>query len=320
MSNIDISVIVPIYNVEQYIKECLDSLATQKMDSIEVLMVNDGTKDKAGEIAKEYAEKYPDRFRYFEKENGGLSDARNYAFPYVRGKYVAFVDSDDYVADDMYEQMWRVVQQFPEVDIVECELEKVFSDHMERIRLPQKYDNVSDYMLNARVCAWNKLYRVQWLKENQVDFPTGLLYEDVCFFCKIVPCLNVMPITIHLPLYYYRQRKGSILSNSTHRILEIHDVFEEIFSFYTSRNMPNKYIECAEYKYIKTVFCSFLLRMLKMEDREIRNEVINVSWKKINAIRPYWRKNCYLKKISPRNIYIRLMSKPLLVLMKFFVK
>ena len=94
MTNIDISIIVPIYNVEQYLRECLDSLAAQKLETIEVLMINDGTKDNSGKIAEEYAEKWPEKFKYFVKENGGLSDARNYALPYVKGKYIIDIKYD----------------------------------------------------------------------------------------------------------------------------------------------------------------------------------------------------------------------------------
>lgn len=319
VQKVSISIIVPIYNVEQYIKECLDSLAAQTLESIEVLMVNDGTKDCSGEIAKEYAEKWPERFRYFIKENGGLSDARNFAFEHIRGEYVAYVDSDDYVAKNMFEELWKVAQT-SKADIIECELEKVFASHNERIKLPDNYENVADYMLNARVCAWNKLYRVQWLKKIQVEFPKGLLYEDVCFFCKITPYLTKMPVTVHMPFYYYRQREGSILSSSNRRILEIHEIFKDIFDFYEERNLTEKYAEIAEYKYIKTLFCSFLMRMLKMKDKEIRKEVIYSSLVEINQTRPQWRKNSYLKKTTPKNLYLRMMSKPTLEIMKIIIQ
>lgn len=319
MREVSISIVVPIYNVEQYIRECLDSLVAQTLDSIEVLMVNDGTKDASGEIAKEYAERWPDKFRYFEKENGGLSDARNYAFPYIRGDYVAYVDSDDYVAENMFEVLWNAAKT-SKADIIECELDKVFSDHNERICLPDKYESISDYMLNTRVCVWNKLYRVQWLKEIQVEFPKGLLYEDVCFFCKIVPYLTKMPVTIHQSLYFYRQRPGSILSASNKRILEIHEDFAEVFRFYRERNLTAQYDETAEYKYMKTVFCSFLMRMLKMKDKKIRSEVIDVSWERMNESRPAWKQNKYLKRKSMKNLYLKLMSKPVLTLMKLLIR
>lgn len=319
MGNVDISIIVPIYNVEQYLKECLDSLAVQTLKTIEILMVNDGTKDCSGEIAKQYADRWPEKFRYFIKENGGLSDARNYALPYVKGKYVAFVDSDDYVEANMFSELWSAAQE-SRADIVECELDKVYSDHSERVRLPKEYKNVSDYMLNARVCTWNKIYRVEWLRKIDVVFPKGLLYEDVNFFCKIVPYITQLPITVHLPLYHYRQREGSILSSSTQRILEIHAIFDDVFSFYNEKALGTEFEEIVECKYVKTLFCSFLMRMLKMKDKEIRKEVISESWDIINEKRPNWRKNRYLKKFTLKNIYLKTMSKPILEIMEIIIQ
>jgi glycosyltransferase involved in cell wall biosynthesis len=316
---VNISIIVPIYNVDNYIRTCLDSLAEQTLDSIEVLLVNDGTQDNSGEIAQEYARKWPERFRYFVKENGGLSDARNYAFPYVMGEYMAYVDSDDYVEKTMYEKLWKAAEK-SHADIIECELYKVYSNHYERIHLLEKYKSIQDYMLNARVCAWNKLYRTEWIREIGVEFPKGLLYEDVCFFSKITPYLTQMPVTVHESLYFYRQRDGSILSSSNRRIVEIHDVFDNIFRFYHERNLSVEYEQTAEYKYIKTLFCSFLLRMLQMKDQMIRAEVIDLSWNRINTTRPQWRKNKYLKAFSIKNLYLCSMSKPVLMVMKRIIK
>ena len=100
-----VSVIVPIYNVEEYLAECLDSLLHQTIDSIEVVMVDDGSPDNSAVIAKEYAEKYPN-FVYYYKENGGLGSARNFGVKQARGEYITFVDSDDIVDDDLYEKMY----------------------------------------------------------------------------------------------------------------------------------------------------------------------------------------------------------------------
>lgn len=319
MNDIYISVVVPIYNVEQYLAECLDSLAAQTLKNIEVFLINDGTKDNSGEIAKSYVEKYPEIFSYYEKENGGLSDARNYAFPYIKGKYVAYVDSDDYVAKDMMEKLWNAAKDC-DAEIAECELDKVYSDKSERIVLPQKYETIKDYMLNSRVCAWNKLYKVEWLNKIGAEFPKGLLYEDLCLFYKIMPYLSVMPVTVHEPLYFYRQREGSILSNSDNRILHIHNVFDSVFDFYNERGLAEEYDDTAEYKYVRTLFCSFLIRMLKIKDKQLRSEVINESWRIVNEKRPNWKKNPYLKKLTSKNIYLKLMSRPVLSIMKLIIR
>ena len=99
-----VSIIVPFYNVEEYIERSIKSLIEQSLEDIEIILVNDGSKDGSEEIAKEYKRKYPDKIVYLEKENGGLSDARNYALPYATGEYIAFLDSDDYVEEEMYEE------------------------------------------------------------------------------------------------------------------------------------------------------------------------------------------------------------------------
>ena len=115
-----VSIIVPFYNVEEYIERSIKSLVEQSLEDIEIILVNDGSKDGSEEIAKEYKRKYPDKIVYLEKENGGLSDARNYALPYATGEYIAFLDSDDYVEEEMYEEMY-VTAKMDKADIVECD-------------------------------------------------------------------------------------------------------------------------------------------------------------------------------------------------------
>ena len=98
----EISVIVPIYNVEKQLNRCIESLLKQKIQQIQIILVNDGSTDNSGKIAKEYAKKFPDKILYLEKENGGLSDARNYGIKHATGEYLAFVDSDDYISTFLY--------------------------------------------------------------------------------------------------------------------------------------------------------------------------------------------------------------------------
>ena len=115
-----VSVIVPFYNVEGYIEKCLDTLVNQTLEDIEIIVVNDGSKDNSILIVKRFLEKYPEKIVYLEKENGGLSDSRNYALPHAKGEYVAFLDSDDYVEKDMYEKMYEIAKK-ENSDMVECD-------------------------------------------------------------------------------------------------------------------------------------------------------------------------------------------------------
>ena len=117
MKSVKVSVIVPVYNVEHCLPQCLDSLVNQTLQEIEILVINDGSPDNSHSIIDDYVSRYPDKIRSFLKENGGLSDARNYGIAKARGEYLAFVDSDDYVDMDMCEKMYaRAVET--DADIV----------------------------------------------------------------------------------------------------------------------------------------------------------------------------------------------------------
>jgi len=109
--NPKVSVIVPVYNVEHYLAKCLDSLVNQSLQNIEIIVVNDGSKDDSGNIIQQYSEKYSDKIKAFTKENGGLSDARNFGIDQATGDYLGFVDSDDYVSGTMFEEMLSLAEK-----------------------------------------------------------------------------------------------------------------------------------------------------------------------------------------------------------------
>lgn len=180
-----ISIIVPIYNVEKYLKQCLDSLADQTMKDIEVIMVNDGSTDRSGEIMHRYAEKYSHFFAY-DKTNGGLGQARNFGVNYARGIYIAFVDSDDLVVPTAYEKMFSMVES--------THSDMVIGNVM-RFNGYKKFPSVlhQRFFAGDKLCthitrnpgliydttAWNKLYRKSFWERNHFSFPEGMLYEDI---------------------------------------------------------------------------------------------------------------------------------------------
>lgn len=320
MRDIKVSIIVPIYNVEQYCRECFESLLSQTLDNIEVLLVNDGTKDSSGIIANEFANKHSDIFRYFEKPNGGLSDARNYGILNARGEYIAFVDSDDYVASTMFEKLYKKAK-FEDANIVECEFEYVYErkKRCKPIHFP-KYKNISDCLIRAYPNAWNKIYKRTWIQSLGITFPKGLWHEDIEFFFKILPFSGRVPFTVHEPLYFYRQRDESIMNKPNHKILDLHIIYANIFKYYSERELLLKYKDAIEYKYLKTTCCNFLKRMLKIKDQKFRTAIINESWTLFTKSCPNWRRNPYLKKITPINIYLRLMGCPFLKLLTMTIK
>ena len=119
-----VSIIVPVYNVEKYIEKCLNSLVNQTLEDIEIILVNDGSTDKSQTIIEQYQKKYPDVIKAYSTKNGGAAKARNYALEHVTGEYIGFVDSDDYISEEMYEKLYNQAKK-ENADIVCCNYYRV---------------------------------------------------------------------------------------------------------------------------------------------------------------------------------------------------
>ena len=201
-----VSVIVPVYNVEKYIGRCLNSLLKQTEKDIEIIVVNDGSEDNSQLIIDEYVVNNPGKIFSLTKENGGLSDARNFGIPYARGEYISFVDSDDYVEKNMYEELLKKSESGKK-KIITC---GYFMDWESKsiVKIDNNYKDVESYILSGLVIAWNKLYRRDWLLETQLRFPKGLLYEDLQFFCELLLSVESMDEVsiVKKPLIHYIQR------------------------------------------------------------------------------------------------------------------
>lgn len=296
-----VSVIVPFYNVEKYIDKCLNSLVNQTLEDIEIIIVNDGSKDNSETIAKEYASKYKNKIIYLKKENGGLSDARNYAIPYATGEYIAFLDSDDYVEVNMYEQMYEKAKK-ENADIVECDF--LWEYPNEKIESKGRiYKDKHDILLNARVVAWNKLIKKELIEKTKIKFPYGLRYEDVEFFYKLIPYINKLDI-VDKAFVHYVQRDNSISNSQNTRTKEIIDILDNVINYYKENAIYEEYRNELEYNYARYILCSSLLRMIMIENKKERKEIINDSWNKLNDTFPNWKKNKYIKNKTLKNKYM----------------
>ena len=211
-----ISVIVPVYNVEEYLEECLESIKRQTYTDIEVILVNDGSIDRSKEICERYCEK-DSRFKLLNQENKGLSGARNRGMLESKGEFISFVDSDDVLKEDMLEQLMKQMTS-EDIDIVECwytnekqELElstpknvkTIFQGDSKEALVSLCKDNI------VRLNAVAKLFRRQVI----VNFPflEGLFYEDVYGGIGILKHIRKM-VKINYIGYYYRVRQGSIMN------------------------------------------------------------------------------------------------------------
>ena len=216
-----ITVIVPVYNVENYLNKCLDSIIKQTYKNLEIIVVNDGSTDNSGTICREYAQK-DDRIVYIEKENGGISDARNAGLDRMTGTYVTFVDSDDWVELDYVETLYKKIIEY-QADIVVGnyysfnESEGMFYFHILGDSYYEKvYDNISIFenlyesqeMKNfALISAWGKLYKARLFE--QLRFDVGKLGEDGYLNQKIYLLAEKIAY-IHKGIYSYRIRNNSL--------------------------------------------------------------------------------------------------------------
>lgn len=201
-----VSVIVPVYNVEDYVLKCLKSLTGQSYDSIEIIVVDDGSTDKSGEICDEFACN-DKRVKAFHKKNGGLSSARNYGIKKAKGEFICLVDSDDYVRKDFVEKMVGVSS---DADIVVCGYNDEIPEAKEltgeeaTVRLLTRQDNME-------IIAWNKIYRRELFKE--ISYPEGKNYEDNLTTYKLLSKAKKV-VYVAESLYVYVERGGSIMNSS----------------------------------------------------------------------------------------------------------
>ena len=302
-----VSVIVPIYNVEKYLEKCINSLLSQTLEDIQIILVNDGSRDNSGNIAREYEKNNKNRIIYVEKENGGLSDARNYGLKYATGDFIAFLDSDDYIEKNAYEEMYnKAIEE--NADYVECDFIWEFPNKI-RVDKQYPYKNKKEMLSFVRVVAWNKLIKRQLITDNNLEFPKGLRYEDVEFTYKLIPFVNKFAY-VDKPFIHYVQREGSIANVQNERTAEIFTVLDNVIEFYKKNNIYEEYRDELEYNYARYLLCSSLKRMCKIKDKTIREKLLTESWERLNLNFPNWKENVILKTVNiGKNKYMRTVNK-----------
>ncbi len=218
MSIPKVSIIVPVFNTSEIMQKCLMSLDNQTLDDIEVLIVDDGSTDKSAEVIRSYI-KRNDKFTYLYKENGGLSDARNYGINYAKGDYILFVDSDDYITQDAAEKLYQIANQ-NNLDILRSSYIKIDSSGnqnyiteeaiSENIVLKgHEYLKIILEKEQLQVVAWKSLYKRSFLDINNLRFPKGLLHEDELWTPTVLlQAERVMYVDLNF--YYYQFTPGSI--------------------------------------------------------------------------------------------------------------
>lgn len=254
----NISIIIPIYNVEQYIEECLQSVADQTMtDGVECILVDDCGKDNSASIAKQFIDSYHGniKFRFVQREkNGGLSAARNSGIRVASGMYVYFLDSDDYLIAEAMESLWALAEKYEDVDLMPALYitdGKRYMSQFNEYSFPGFSDN--QYLIKRSlldydcipVTAHNRLIRRELIFNNNLWFKEGIIHEDNYWTFFLAKCVKRM-VFCPEKLYYYRITPGSI-TNKINKEKEIfafttmvNDFSENIDTFY--KGAQKKYI------------------------------------------------------------------------------
>lgn len=240
-----ISVIVPVYKVENYLRECIESIQAQTYENLEILLVDDGSPDRCGEICEEYAKK-DERILALHKENGGLSDARNYGIARATGKYFIFVDSDDYIKENMIEALYQGVEKYDAQIAVSGFMQvsedgqpgEIFLDGTEE-KVLSKTETQKRYFENYAcsmiyTVAWNKIYAAELFQKH--SYRKGKLHEDEFLTYRL---LYAAKKVVYIPevLNCYRCREQSIMDNFNERRFHLFEAYLEKAEFY--KHMKN---------------------------------------------------------------------------------
>lgn len=270
-----ISLVVPIYNVEKYLDKCIKSLIDQTYNNIEIILVNDGSTDNSIEICEKWR-KLDSRIIIINKENGGLSDARNFGINVANGRYLCFIDSDDFVGKDMIKKLYESIKKY-KADISICNRYHIFDNGNKFIKFKQNEDDLvmtneeAIFQMNnfeyfdMSVCT--KMFKKELF--DDLKFPKGKISEDFYVMYKLLDKSTVI-IYISEPLYYYYQRSGSISKNREINYDFIKAAYEQCQ--YVEKKYPNLK-NCVRSAYVSANMTSY--NMVIAQKGKIPKNVIN---------------------------------------------
>lgn len=282
-----ISVIVPIYNVEDYLAACLDSILQQTYRNIEVIAVNDGSKDGSLSILEEYAKK-DDRIQIVDKPNGGLADARNAGIAVAKGDYVFCIDSDDTIDPIMFETMLnKAIEE--EADYVVCDMDFIWTKENHRVVSGKRLVSTDKKsLLLGTPSACNKMLRRELF--DFVEFPVGKKFEDLATMPLLLAKAKKVAY-VEGGFYKYLQREGSIIYSSKPNTEDIYFVLERIKNGYEKNGWLNEFKDEIEYLFIEHILLHHCRRMLHFScgEKEIERAVqyMNQNFKN-------WKSNRYM--------------------------
>lgn len=295
---IEISIVVAVYNVEKYIDKCIKSIINQSFNNFELIIVDDGSTDKSGKICDIYAEK-DSRIRVIHEKNQGLSMARNNGLYTAKGKYISFIDGDDFIHKDMYKVLYENIIN-EAADIALCNFEPVIEDDEDIVKARKSkvfiYNNkaaVKEIVEKNRatmIVAWGKLYKRSLFED--LAYPKGMYHEDEFVTYKLLYKASKVVETTE-KLYYYLQRKESITgSKYSLKRLDKLKALKEAITFFQSK-MDKELIDLAIYRYMLNLQIAYY-RIYTEIDKN--NEILKAIKKEYDQYYVKYREN--IRRIS----------------------
>lgn len=271
-----VAVIVPVYNVENYLRKCLQSLVNQTLVEIEIIIVNDGSKDNSQAIIDEFQSQFPLKIKSFFKENGGLSDARNFGLNHVNAEFIGFVDSDDEVSETMFEEMYHLAKKHT-AEIAICNLQKVdeygsitqkltqIPNMPEKIILEENFSVFSD----ISYFACNKIFKKDLFQNKR--FKKGVHFEDIQLIPQLFLESEIIAQTQNYH-YQYLERSDSITKTHTEKGLDILKAVEDVEKIFSQSIYFDKTKEWKNFQILEGIY-TFLAYLAFVKDENIYHKM-----------------------------------------------
>ena len=291
---IKVSIIVPVYNVSKYLKRCLDSLINQTLEDIEIIVVDDCSKDNSNDILKKYSD-FTQIKILTNKVNKGIGYTRNRGLKVARGKYIAFIDGDDYVEENMFEKMYTKAEK-DDLDLVVCRFHKLvehadgtYEETMPKYTIPY-FSNTSlaknpNLLLDINLAPWNKLYRSSLF--NDIRFPENLKYEDAIVVIKsMIKAKKIGLIEDKLNYYIVRENSESTIIDK--RVFDIIDIDNQIYQELKKQKYYNEIKDYVEKKIVKSLIF-YIHQQEYQKDISLANDFIKAAERYLNEHFMNWQ-------------------------------
>lgn len=284
----DISIIVPVYNAEKYLKKCLDSLVNQTKKELEFILINDGSADKSEEIIKTYKDK---RIKYFKNKNQGIGKTRNFGIEKSSGKYLMFLDSDDYFSNDACEILYKEAEK-EKADLIVFDYYRVEKGNLNEVKIESfNATNIKDdpnLLLKVNLGPCNKIYKSDLIKNNDIKFEENLKYEDTLFVVKAIYNAKKI-IKLNRFLHYYMIHEKSETTVRDERVFDILKIVDKIRTYLKNDKSIKETVD----KLTVKILTNYTIQQRYQSDKNIAMKFIDNTFDYLKKEIPDYKKNKY---------------------------